>query len=386
MPRFLALTQSVRFGGDDTVLLALIGASAPGDDWTAAINRSHPGLPVYEAALAGRAELVPLDCPADGEPGAWGALRAARRLRGVVAAARPDAVLVSSGGFPPTALTIGFLLASRLAGAPRIVLAVHNDPNLGQGARRLWRGLRGRLAARLCDELVSVSADCAAKVSASCGRPVRVILNGAEDRGGPADPAALRRELGVPRDAFVIGAIGGLESRKGFMTLVEAFRLLPPGPLDRLVLIGAPAEDAEAGRLRDAAAEPFFAGRVLLAGYRERAWRFVSAFDVCALPSLRRESFGLLALDAMQARRPVVASRVGGLPEVVEDERTGLLVAPGDAGALAAALSRLRGDAPLRARLGESGRRRWTERFTAQRMAREYREMLVCSINEQGAP
>lgn len=378
MARLLALTQSVRFGGDDAVLLELIAASRPEDRWTVALNRSHPGLPVYAAALAGRADLVPLDL------GALGALRAALRLRAVVSAARADAVLVSSGGFPPTALTVGFLLAARLAGAPRVALVVHNEPNLGGGARGLWRALRGRLAARLSDEVASVSADCAAKVSAACGRPVRTIRNGTADRGAAEDAAALRRELGVPERAFVIGAIGNLEERKGFMTLLRAFRALGPGPDDRLVVIGADAEDGEASLLRETAADPAFSGRVVLAGYRASAWRFAPAFDVCAIPSLRRESFGLLALDAMQARRPVVASGVGGLPEVIADGETGLLVPPGDAAALAAALGRLRADRALRDSLGEAGRRRWSRRFTAERMAREYREMLVCSINEHG--
>lgn len=385
MARLLALTQSVRFGGDDAVLLELIAASRPEDRWTVALNGSHPGLPVYAAALAGRADLVPLDLPADGEPGAPGSLRAALRLRAVVSASRADAVLVSSGGFPPTALTVGFLLAARLAGAPRVALIVHNEPNLGGGARGLWRALRGRLAARLSDEVASVSADCAAKVAAACGRPVRTIRNGSADRGAEQDAAALRRELGVPERAFVIGAIGNLEERKGFMTLLRAFRALGPGPDDRLVVIGADAEDAESSLLREAAADPALSGRVVLAGYRASAWRFAPAFDVCAIPSLRRESFGLLALDAMRARRPVVASRVGGLPEVVADGETGLLVPPGDADALASALGRLRADRGLRDRLGEAGRSRWSRLFTAERMAREYREMLVCSINEHGA-
>ena len=378
MARLLALTQSVRFGGDDTVLIELIRAWPAEDRWTVAMNRSHPGRSVYEESLAGRAELVALDAPADQESGAWSALAAARRLRGVLSAVRADAVLVSSGGFPPTPLTLGFLLAARRMGTPRVVLATHNEPNLGSGPRALWRGLRGRWAARLCDELVSVSADCAAKVSAACGRPVRAILNGASPRPSDQDNASLRRELGVPADVPLIGAIGNLEARKGFCVLFKAFRILAARHPDaRLVVIGASAEPEEEEALKALACDPVLCGRAALAGHLPRAWRFAAAFDVCVVPSLRGESFGLLALDAMLAGRPVVASRVGGLPEIVEDSVTGLLVPPGDAAALAAALERALSDPELARRLGSAGRRRANELFSAQRMAAEYREVLL---------
>ncbi|MBI4370944.1 MAG: glycosyltransferase family 4 protein [Elusimicrobia bacterium] len=364
MARLLAFTRSPRFGGDDAVLLELIRAWPAGDRWIVVVNRNHAGWAVYQEALAGRAELLP-------------AARSTLGLRKTFAAACPDAVLVSSGGFPPIAPTVAALIAARLAGAPRLVLAVHNDPNPGAGPRALWRGARGRLAARLADAVISVSRDCAGKVAAACGRPVRAILNGA----GPlqdADPAALRRELGVPAGVPLIGAIGHLEARKGFRVLLEAFRLLAPRRPDaRLAVIGAPIEPEEDAALRALAADPAVAGRATLVGYKPRARRFAAAFDVCVVPSLRSESFGLVALDAMRAGRPVVASRVGGLPEVVADGETGLLAPPGDAAALARALEELLADPAKARRLGEAGRRRAAARFSAERMAAEYREVLL---------
>jgi glycosyltransferase involved in cell wall biosynthesis len=235
--------------------------------------------------------------------------------------------------------------------------------------------LRGRAAARLCDALVSVSADCAGKIAAACGRPVRAILNGSSALPSESH-AALRAELGVPDGVPLIGAIANLEARKGLRALLDAFARLPR-PDARLVVIGADAEPEESSALKDLAAAPALAGRVLLAGYRPNARRYAAAFDVCVVPSLRQESFGLLALDAMRAGRPVVATRVGGLPEVVDDGVTGLLVPPGDPAALAAALERLLADPGLARGLGEAGRRRAAERFDAARMAAEYREVLL---------
>lgn len=376
MARLLALTQSVRFGGDDTVLLDLIRAWPAGDSWTVALNRSHPGLAVYQAALASRAVLIALDTPADGEPGSVGTLEASRRLLPIIAGANPDAVLVSSGGFPPTPLTVGFLLAARRAGAPRIVLAAHNEPNLGSGLRAAWRGLRGWAAARLCDALVSVSADCAGKISSACGRPVRAILNGSNDYPPTEDSSSLRAELGVPPGSYIVGTIANLEARKGLRVLIEAFAKLSQ-PNARLVIIGADADPAEAAALRILAAAPALSGRVLLAGRRPNARRFAAIFDICVVPSLRQESFGLLALDAMLAGRPVVVSRVGGLPEVVEDGVTGIIVPPGEPAALTVALERLIADPAFAQRLGEAGRRRAAALFGADRMAAEYRKVLL---------
>ncbi|MBI3566523.1 MAG: glycosyltransferase, partial [Elusimicrobia bacterium] len=90
-----------------------------------------------------------------------------------------------------------------------------------------------------------------------------------------------------------------------------------------------------------------------------------------------RESFGLGALDAMSAGRPVVASRVGGLPEVVVDGETGVLVPPGDAAELARVLADLLDSPAKLRRFSEAGRRRAREAFAAERMAREYRGILL---------
>jgi glycosyltransferase involved in cell wall biosynthesis len=109
-------------------------------------------------------------------------------------------------------------------------------------------------------------------------------------------------------------------------------------------------------------------GVVRFAGFRHDMPACLAAADIVALPSLH-EGLGVAALEAMAAGRPVLASRVGGLGEVVVAEETGLLVPPGDADALAAALARLAGDPALRARLGAAGRARVLACYTSERMA-----------------
>jgi glycosyltransferase involved in cell wall biosynthesis len=107
---------------------------------------------------------------------------------------------------------------------------------------------------------------------------------------------------------------------------------------------------------------------VVFAGFRRDVGACLAAADVVALPSLH-EGLGVAALEAMAAARPVVASRVGGLAEVVVDGESGVLAPPGDPAALADALRGLAGDPARRAQLGQGGRARVLARYTSARMA-----------------
>jgi glycosyltransferase involved in cell wall biosynthesis len=174
--------------------------------------------------------------------------------------------------------------------------------------------------------------------------------------------AAVRAEWGIPTDAVVVLVVGALEQRKGHAVLLEAARRAAL-PATRYVFCGE-------GSARDAlltAAGPL-GDLVRFAGFRSDVAACLAAADVVAMPSLH-EGLGVAALEAMAAGRPVVASRVGGLAETVVEGETGLFVPPGDAGALAAAMAALAGDAALRARLGAAGRTRVLARFTSARMA-----------------
>lgn len=185
---------------------------------------------------------------------------------------------------------------------------------------------------------------------------IRVIPNGID-----LDEFAGATPVGPPRGGFRILFVGRLYSaQKGLDTLADAFaRLGPPAEL-RLVGEdwGGLGSFFPAGRPKDSSARITVLGRLsrgeVLAEY-QRA-------DVVVLPS-RFEPFGIVLLEAMASRRPVVASRVGGIPEVVDDGRTGRLVPPDDPRQLAEALRELRADPGLGARWGEEGRRR-VERYS----------------------
>ncbi|RFU20423.1 glycosyltransferase [Geodermatophilus marinus] len=247
-------------------------------------------------------------------------------------------------------------LAARRHRCPLVVTvhcSVGHTLTGGSPRARLLRRLGGlveRSALRRADAVVVLTARAAAALVAD-GVPaerVSTIPSGFEPElftGVGADPFPA---VGRPR----IGYVGRLAPQKRADLLVAAFgRMRAPAAL---VVVG---DGPDAGLVRRAVRDSPASGRVTLAGFvpHERVPGVLAALDVLALPSAYEE-MGSVLTEAMAAGLPVVASAVGGIPEVVRDGETGLLVPPGDVAALAAALDRLAGDPQLRARLAAGAR------------------------------
>jgi glycosyltransferase involved in cell wall biosynthesis len=200
------------------------------------------------------------------------------------------------------------------------------------------------------------------------------VPNGVAPRADRLGRAEAREILGLEPDRPVVMTIGRLTHMKGQWTLIDAV----PGLSARfpglaVVLLG---DGPLRGSLQEQAASLGVSGHVLFAGHRPDARRLLAAADVFVLSS-RHEGMPLAALEAMEARLPVVATRVIGTEEVVDDGVTGALVRPGDATALGAAVSRLLADPALRTRQGAAGRRRFEASFTRERMALETAEVYA---------
>jgi glycosyltransferase involved in cell wall biosynthesis len=169
------------------------------------------------------------------------------------------------------------------------------------------------------------------------------------------------------RGAPVIGTVAHLEERKGLRYLLEAAgQLKSQGYSFKLALAG---DGSLQQQLEQMAQSLGLAQEVSFAGFISDVPKFLAALDIFVLPSLY-EGLGVAALEAMAAGKPVVASRVGGLAELVNDCETGLLVAPGNAQELAAAMAKLIRDSDLRAAFGRKGAARVREEFTMEQMAK----------------
>ena len=234
---------------------------------------------------------------------------------------------------------------------------IHTEHGKHYASRPRTRWL-GRLSGRFVDRFCCVSGDVADEVEACRVVPkgkIRVIPNGIDtDRfAGAVNPAAVRVELGVPPGVPLVGTVGRLNEVKRQDRLIRGFAaMLGRFPEAHLVLIG---DGPLMSELRLLAEGLGIGPRVHFAGYRADPERVLGALDVFALTS-RSEGMPLAVLEAWAAGVPVVASRVGGLPEMIDDGRTGLLVDAEDVGALAAAIGGLIDDAEAGRRIG---RRRW---------------------------
>lgn len=201
---------------------------------------------------------------------------------------------------------------------------------------------------------------------------VRTILHGLDLREFP-DRGVVVVAAG-PRRRPVVGTVCLLEQRKGLEYLVEAMpAIIRRVPDVRFAIVG---EGPLKPWMQRRAAELHVSGHIEFLGWRSDVPELMWTFDVFALPSLR-EAFGLVFIEAMAARRPIVASSADGIPEVVADGRTGLLVPPGNAAALADAISTLLTDRDTATRMANAGRERVEALFTLDRMGREYDDLYA---------
>jgi glycosyltransferase involved in cell wall biosynthesis len=182
----------------------------------------------------------------------------------------------------------------------------------------------------------------------------RLLYNGIEDL--PLPPPVGE---GRSTSAMVIGAVGRCAPEKGFDVLLRAMVELPADC--RLVLLGEGAEQDE--------------DRVQFVGWVDPPWAATWKFDVLVAPS-RVEAFGLVAVEAMRAKIPVIASGVGGFVEIIDDGSTGLLVEPGDPSALAVAIRRLSQDPVEHKAMAERAYDSVLGRFSVEAMAQAYVEVF----------
>lgn len=169
----------------------------------------------------------------------------------------------------------------------------------------------------------------------------------------PLDDAAAKTALGIPSDALTVGVVASLQERKGHRFLIEALHLLQGRGVRAHVLIAG--EGPLEVDLRRQAGDLGLAERVHFLGFRTDVRAVVSALDVFCLPSFK-EGLSIAVMEAMALRRPVVATDIAGMGEIVHNEMTGFLVPPGEAAPLCAALERLLKDANLRGEMGRAGR------------------------------
>jgi glycosyltransferase involved in cell wall biosynthesis len=219
------------------------------------------------------------------------------------------------------------------------------------------------------------------------GRITTVVWNGYDRRSVRSADAAseVRRQLGVADDAVLLGLVGRINATKGHHVLLEACEMLARDGVQGIEVLflgsvyGSNHQFLEALRARIDRSP--IAGRVRLHGFREDIEAVWDAIDIAVVPSTGSEAFGLVAVEAMAAAKPVVASDLGGLREVVESGVTGYLVAQSHPQALAEVLRKLVADPGARRAMGALGQRRQEQLFSLRAQQRAFETVYDALCN-----
>jgi glycosyltransferase involved in cell wall biosynthesis len=307
-------------------------------------------IPVFDASMHHRADIGAL-------------LRLYHRIQ----RARP--VILHSSLFHANLLGRIF---GRLAGVPIIVCSERT-----MAMESEWRYAINRWTIGLVDRVTAVSNNVQDFCISHIGLPANkltVIHNGVDPPEG--SPSDARAELGLPPEGFVMGAVSRLYPAKGIQFLVQA---LAQTEARYLVIIGDGPQRPTLELLADRLG---VADRIHWAGHRPNARNLMPAFDLFVQPSLH-EGMPNTILEAMAAALPVVATAVGGTPELVVDGVTGLLVSPKHPDALSEAISAFLDDTDLRYRMGRAGRERVAQHFSVGRMIKETEELYERLLAEK---
>lgn len=214
---------------------------------------------------------------------------------------------------------------------------------------------------------------------------VTLIRNGIpldEFSPGPKN-RQLQAQLGLSADDEVVCTVGRLTPWKGHVALLEALSMMAKDrPHLRLMIVGEVAfwENSYEGELKEKADDLGIAGRVIWTGFRDDIPEFLRLCDVLVLPSVD-EPFGRVLIEAMAVGKPVIGTNSGGIPEIIVEGETGLLVPPNDAPALAAAMEKILSDPPSAQKMAAAGMQRARDLFDANRVAEQvqevYRQLLI---------
>ena len=252
--------------------------------------------------------------------------------------------------------------AAVAAGVPVITATVHSSRVRSVEDIDLLASLTPMM-----DRLIVPSASIEHKVRCEGRDAARfaVIPNGVDLSrfAGPVPPCTVRDEFAIPCDAPLAGVVARLEAEKGHRHLVDAWPAVLDAVPDAWLAIVGEGSDGEALQTQARSLGPAVSRRIVFTGRREDVSALTADLTVAVLPSLR-EAQGISILEAMARRRPVVASAVGGIPEVITSGVDGLLVPPANPTALTDAIVSLLRDPALRARIGDAGYRTVAERFS----------------------
>ena len=400
--RIAFFTENYARGGLDTFLISLFNNWPNCDDELVLIcNQSHPGIQDIRDRVTRPLEIISHDVFSYMVASHWPILnkcpKIIRRLvlfslliglypyekRGfkkILSRCNADRLMVVNGGYPAgyTCL-IANIVWSEISDKPKAWHNFHNYAMTAHPLLRLWGGVLDRAMARSAAGFVTVSTGCAKSLAVRDDlkqQPVQVIYNGIA-QPAPDNSTDIRQELGIAQDTPLCLMLGTYEPRKGHRFLFQAFaRVAEVLPEAHLLICGdsSPDEYAEVERLRQEIAP---SANIHLRGFRTDATNLISQVNLLVVASQEFESFGLTSVEAMALGVPVVATDVGGVPEVVVNDDGGYCVSRHDGESYSKKMLLLLLDPELAKAQGEKGKARFQRLFESTTMAQQYYQ-LIC--------
>jgi glycosyltransferase involved in cell wall biosynthesis len=305
-------------------------------------------------------------------------LRDIRLFRRHFRSRRPDlAVLV-------TTVVPAALIAARLEGVPRIVYAAEIYDK--RFARSRSRSLGSRLVARLVETLstriVCCSQTVADQFSGGISRRLVTIYPGIDGSFAGGDGPAFRRRHGLVDAAPLLAVVGNISRGRGQDLAIKALAEVKTSlPSAVCLIVGEPhpraIDIAYLKELNDLVARLHLSGDVVFTGFTDHIADVFGAADIVINPARFNEPFGRVAIEALSAGRPVIATRVGAVPEVLSDGRDAVVVQPDNPRAIAAAAVQLWGDPDRRRRLVSEGRKTLQRRFRLETSVERFESVVT---------
>lgn len=367
-PLVVHFTDSSGFGGAEQALLTMLEALGSSRWELLLVHHPHAELqPLIDGASKLGVETLAVPRMDPGWPGITRLTSFARRMRSV----RPAVVHYHLTW--PLACQYA-IMAGRFTGARALVATVHLYVDVSL-SKRVW--LQQRLLSRLVDRYLAVSGAVKHDLIAKLGWPgqrIDVVRNGVIlPKDFPQPDPALRRMLTGAEDKSVVLVPARLTAQKGHSLLLHAAGAVPEA---QFVFAG---DGPERAPLLAQTAVLGLGDRVTFLGYRPDARSLMASADLVVLPSLY-EGLPLAVLEAMAAAKPVVASRIPGVQEIITEEADGILFESGNAGDLARAINQLLHDPSAARRLGAAARQTVASRFSAEVVGNQVSEVYAALL------
>ena len=273
-------------------------------------------------------------------------------------------------------------------GVKHLVQTVHGVVERFSGLDRLKAGMHSKMnryfSRKFFDRIIAVSEDIRKRLSETCNEAQLVVIRNAIDTADivpTRPPATLKAELGIRPERVLIGTAGRLAPVKGYDRLIRVAAIVKKeAPQVCFLIAGEGALRAELQRLIE---DLDLHDTVRLVGFREDITDFLNSLDLCVMSS-HHEGIPTVLLEGMYLRKPVVAMAVGGIPEVVEDGVSGMLIEAGNEAALADAILSLVRDRDLANRLGQAARSRVELEFSSRTLAQRILDLYQTVTGRQG--